>query len=244
MPRICLLLCVIVTAFSSYTAHGGDNLSLASIADDLAKSNGLNSAPLLSLPLQQGWREEPEEDLAPGLARIYAGEAGFDVIAVFEDEHIENTADGFNQKTWQTGDVFELFIQAATDRYYEVHVTPENQNLFLRWSPATFAAVKKGEYSFQDALITDRDFATSRTQVFPKEGYWTVFLHLPYASLELEKSELDDAPIKVAFTRYDVTPGREKAVLSATPAFPRASFHIIDAWHPLPSVGQTCQCDQ
>ncbi len=231
-PKLIMAMVALSTIASS-CAGGVEIVPLENIMDDLARSSSLQGEPLLKYPLQQAWRDEPEADLQPGLAQIYAGKAGFVVLAVLRDNHISNSAEGFNQHTWTTGDVFEFFIQTAADRYYEIHVTPENRNLFLRWSPALFEAVRNKKSSFNSALIDDPKFARSRTVIDEEHGYWAVYLNVPYEHLSIGSlREIPELP-KVAFARYDTTPGRDKPVLSATPDFSKVNFHDIAAWHPL-----------
>jgi len=118
---------------------------LAPVMEALAQKHETKSTPLREYAFQQAWLEALEPNFAPALTRIYAEADGLVVLAVLENGQIYNSADSFNQKTWRTGDVFEIFTQVSPDLYYEFHVTPENQNLFLRWNPALLQAVRQGE---------------------------------------------------------------------------------------------------
>ena len=97
--------------------------SLPGAIETLARQYALSKPPLLALPLRQAWRDAPGAGFEPGLVRLYATSEGFVVLAALTDTAIHNAADGFNQKTWETGDVFECVIQTGPERYCEIHVS-------------------------------------------------------------------------------------------------------------------------
>ncbi len=237
--RLFLSILMGLSALAVSCANPGLPGSLSVILDKFAQCHGLLDTPLLVLPLRQAWRAQPEAGFAPGRVRLYATDEGFVVLAVLEDASIHNGTDGFNQKTWENGDVFECFIETGAGRYYEVHVTPENQNLFLRWSPESYRAFRANEVSFESALIDDRSFARSETEAAPGAGFWTVYLLIPYASLGLDipggPMDGDRSPreLRFSFARYDTGPGAGEPVLSATPEFPEANYHLRTYWHPV-----------
>lgn len=189
-----------------------------------------NARSLFSGDFQQGWRERPELKFMPAHARLYAGEEAFHVVALLADRAIGNTASGFNQRTWQSGDVFEIFLQTDSDTYYEFHVTPENQHLFLAWTSELFEAVVTKQATLEDAMIDDPNLLQSKTDVRPDENLWIVRADIPYASIGFDPAA-EHPDLKVAFARYDTTPGSKDEVLSATAPFPKPSYHYRDAWH-------------
>jgi hypothetical protein len=244
--KTCLLALLSALLLSPGSAAPTD--SLPGVMKTLARQHGLSGPPLLAPPLRQAWSVPSGAGFEPGLVRLYATGEGFVVLAALKDTAIHNAADGFNQKTWETGDVFECFIQTAPERYYEIHVTPEDQNLFLQWSPKTYRAFRAGELPFASALIPERAFARSETYIDSRVGYWTVHLLIPYASLGLEsprsgfsdtvESSREGKPgshtLTFSFARYDMRPGSVEPVLSATPDFPEANYHLREYWHPVP----------
>jgi hypothetical protein len=187
----------------------------------------------MEIPFQQAWLAAPEADFEPGIARVYADGGDWVVLAVLQDREIANSADGFNQKTWTTGDVFEIFIEVDSDLYYEFHVTPENQNLFLRWDPAHFRAVRRGEAAFETALIEDPDFLQSATEINREGNYWTVCARIPLDRLLADQPNRGGS-LRFSLARYDTTSGHSEPVLSATPDLGEANFHDRTAWHTLP----------
>ncbi|MDP0498330.1 MAG: hypothetical protein Q7Q73_19230 [Verrucomicrobiota bacterium JB024] len=244
--KICLFALLLPMAMASVGSASSTD-SLPGVMQTLARNHQLSGPPLLALPLRQAWSVPPEAGFEPGLVRLYATAEGFVVLAALKDTAIHNAADGFNQKTWETGDVFECFIQTGLERYYELHVTPENQNLFLRWSPATYRAFRAGEIPFATALIDEQSFAQSETSIDSPVGYWTVTLLIPYTSLGLASrcSGFSDtveysgegkpgpSPLRFSFARYDIRPDSDEPVLSATPDFPEANYHLREYWHPV-----------
>ena len=84
--------------------------------------------------LQQAWRDAPESGFQPARVRIGWLPDALWVDAHLTDLDILNAATGLNQSTCELGDIFEIFVlPAAQQIYHEFHITPENQQLQLRW---------------------------------------------------------------------------------------------------------------
>jgi hypothetical protein len=60
--------------------------------------------------MQQGWRDSPEADFLPAEIRVGWTPSRLVVLAEIPDRDIFTLVTGPNQKTWQLGDVFEIFI--------------------------------------------------------------------------------------------------------------------------------------
>jgi len=206
---------------------------LPEILENLREAHHLLEAPLLfSGDFQQGWREQPEPGLEPARAELRATDGALHILAVLGDRDIGNRATGFNEKTWQIGDVFEIFIQVDADTYYEFHITPENRHLFLGWTTELFAAVRAGEATIEDAMIDDRDLLHSETRIHEVRDYWTVRARIPFEKIGLDPDR-NYPGLKVAFARYDSFGDDRSAVLSATADFPAINYHDRSAWHPV-----------
>lgn len=208
---------------------------LSRVMQKHAISHGMQNKPFAELALKQAWREEHESDFMPALTRIYENTEGLVVLAVIRDRSIYNSADRLNQKTWTTGDVFEIFFEVSEDLYYEFHVTPENQNLLLSWDPAHFKKVRRGEAKFESALIDDPSFIQSKATINTDDNYWTVYVLIPYQALD-SNAVATNPNWRFSFARYDTTVGEDQPVLSATPDYPEANFHDRERWHPLSLV--------
>lgn len=196
----------------------------------LAAQHGLAENLLFDRHFRQGWRPELEGEFEPARARLYLKNDDLYVIAVLGDAVIKNESVQFNERTWEKGDVFEIFIQTHPKAYYEFHVTPENTNSFLRLIPenADLATLKR-ELTF----IDDPTFVETATRVFRNERMWSVIARIPQASLGMDRGKMDTS-FRIAFARCDSTPGRGEPILSATPNFPQPNFHDRTAWHSLP----------
>src|SRR5579862_5463704 len=93
---------------------------------------------LPALRFEQRWQPLPSARLKPGHAKVGRHENALWALAEMEDEEIFNLADGDNQPTWELGDVFEIFAQRQGEtEYAEMHVTPENHRLYLRFPDET-----------------------------------------------------------------------------------------------------------
>jgi len=187
---------------------------------------------LLTAPFQQGWRAQPEAGFEPARAELRADHNAFHVLAVLGDRDIGNRATGFNERTWLTGDVFEIFLQTDADTYYEFHVTPENRHLFLQWTTERIAAFRQKNATLADAILADRDMLHSETVVRENENLWTVSARTPFAKIGLDPTG-PNTDLKVAFARYDAFTEDRPPVLSATPAFPSPAYHNRSVWHRL-----------
>ena len=87
--------------------------------------------------LQQAWLAKPEEDFTPGIVRVGWRGNSLLVFAELEDANIFTHATADNQRMWELGDTFEMFLQAAdSPGYAEFHVTPNNFHLQLRFPTA------------------------------------------------------------------------------------------------------------
>jgi hypothetical protein len=204
---------------------------LSADIEDIRGIHGLaNSTPILKKYMQQAWRETPDAEFEPGYVELHADDDSLLIVAILRDRDIYNDAIGFNEKTWQTGDVFEIFIQTDADTYYEFHITPENRNLFLAWTTESFNNFSKGKSELNDVMINQSDFITSLTQIHKADIYWSVFARIPYINLEIDHRK-NLRELKIAFARYDAKK-QPPPVLSATPNFLKKNFHLREFWHP------------
>jgi len=233
--RHCLGVLILSTLISCSTMPSSDSFQSdwSAILADLREAHGIAEAKhLFSGPFQQGWQQPPETEFEPGVAELWATDEALHVLAVLGDRDIGNHATGFNEKTWQSGDVFEIFIQTDADTYYEFHTTPENKHLFLTWTAERIAAFRNKKARLGDAMLTDRRTLRSETQIREDEAHWTVHARIPFEKIGLDPGAAN-AEVKVAFARYDAFGDGRPPVLSATPDFPKKNFHDRSVWHPI-----------
>ena len=84
--------------------------------------------------LGQAWCAELEPGFAPGQVRAGWRRDSLLVFAELTDHDVHSAATGINQRTWEFGDTFEMFLRPdGQEEYFEFHVTPNNYRLQLRF---------------------------------------------------------------------------------------------------------------
>jgi hypothetical protein len=157
------------------------------------------------------------------------------VVAELEDLDIYNAATQFNEKTWQTGDVFEIFLKPENQQtYFEFHVTPENQNLQLRLNrhPILPKEMRGRKQGFRSRLITQR-VMHSQTEMLPEQNRWRLLASIPLNEVVEGRTWSKEDVWLVSFCRYDYTRGKEEPVLSSTSIHTKVDFHDQSAWRRL-----------
>lgn len=180
--------------------------------------------------LGQAWRVEQEKDLRPGIVRYGWQPDALWVLAELTDEHVASRSTGHNQDMWTLGDVFEIFIaRAGSPLYLELHVTPNNHRLHLRWTKRDFAKVGKKQKTVGD-FRADPDAFQSWVHRTPGGKGWQVLARLP-ATLWPDARPLGPGQkLRTSFSRYDTTPGRSKPVLSSTSPHRKLGYHRRHEW--------------
>lgn len=206
---------------------------LSRVLDELRENHvPAEARPLYSGAFRQAWRDAPQPGFQPALAELRATDDALHVLAVLADRDIHNSATAFNERTWETGDVFEIFLQIDADTYFEFHITPENRRLFLAWTPGLKNALRTGEATLEDAMMADRDALDSETRIRREADYWTVRARIPLETVGLDPDKAYPG-LRLAFARYDTFRDGRPRILSATSPFPAPRFHNRGAWLPL-----------
>jgi hypothetical protein len=183
------------------------------------------------IPLGQAWLAAPEHDFAPGIVRTGWRENSLLVFADLSDTDIFTLARRHNDRFWELGDTFEMFLQPPGARaYVELHVTPNNLRLQLQFAKPPSA---RDADPFTPALIHDQVFS-SQTWVKPETRGWCVFAEIPAGTVfPTQKSQgpsLTSGTWRFSFSRYDATRGRERPVLSSSSPHTRPAFHRPHEW--------------
>lgn len=170
--------------------------------------------------LGQAWRETPQAELRRTLVTATYRDGLLCVEADLEDEDVFNTATAHNQHTWETGDVFEIFVRRDdAERYVEVHVTPDNVKLHLQFDDFEHSA------RIDDiAEVAADPEAIESTAVRTPSG-WRATARVP---IEAAPGDL----LRVSFCRYDAARGRAEPVLSSSSPHPVLRFHRPWEWTP------------
>src|SRR5688572_20636186 len=184
------------------------------------------------IPLGQAWLAAPEKDFAPGIVRTGWREDSLLVFADLSDVDVFTLAKRHNDRFWELGDTFEIFLQPpGQGAYVELHVAPNNLRLQLRFAKPPAA---RDADLFASALIHDQVF-DSQTWVKPDKRGWCVFAEIPLIAL-IEQQQLGPTTAlpsstwRFSFSRYDATRGREQAVISSSSPHTKPAFHRPHEW--------------
>jgi hypothetical protein len=181
-------------------------------------------------PLAQPWHAGgPESDFRPGWAQLRWHETGLHYDAVFMGSGAHNSAQQLNERTWELGDVGEVFVQSGNSPgYLEVHVTPENSRLQLLWTADGLARVRSKAAALKEFMISLPDWVHSQAQV--GANFWAFQLFIPATRLALTRLQAGQM-FRTAVCRYHDQSA--EPVLSSTAPLPIPFFHHREGWHPV-----------
>ena len=175
--------------------------------------------------LGQAWRNTPERDFAPGVVRTGSRGDTLLVFADLSDRDVFTQAKRHNDRFWEMGDTFEIFLQPeGQSGYVELHVTPNNLRLQLKFDRPPAAGDAD---PFARALIT-RQIFDSKTWPSSSGPGWSVLAEIPIDRLFGVK--LANSNWRFSFGRYDATRNREQPVISSTSKHSQPAFHRPDEW--------------
>ncbi|MFM8831356.1 MAG: hypothetical protein ACKOHM_10190 [Spartobacteria bacterium] len=196
-------------------------ISCPSISEnDLPLSGVVPAALSAPVRMQQGWLETPQSGFLPAEIRIAWTPSRLVVRAEIPDRDIFTLATGPNQRTWELGDVFEIFLQAE-DRsdYVELHVTPPNFRLQLHI-----------ESPGKPATQLDDGVFSSQVEIDAANQRWIVSAEVP-ASLVSGRDHIRPGESwRFSFSRYDASRDGHPLVLSSTSPHQAVNFHRTHEW--------------
>jgi hypothetical protein len=166
----------------------------------------------------QPWLPQTEPAFAPG--RVGIGLSGNDLLirAELDDARVMQDVFPFNFPAFKQCDAFEIFLGPADEKaYYELHVTPSNSVLQLRFDGA-------GGMEPLEAHMVAEPLFNSETSRAP-EG-WIVVARIPLDRL----FPTTHSEWLLSFGRYDYTPGQPKPVISSTSPHAVCAFHRRKEW--------------
>lgn len=180
--------------------------------------------------LRQAWLAALEPDFAPAQVRAGWRENSLLVFAEITDLDIFTGVTGLNQRAWELGDTFEIFLRPENQAaYVEFHVTPNNQRLQLRFADAAVLERVRQTGSIEPALVSGEVFQ-SRTWVRPAERLWCVLAEIPAEAVGARIEPGAANAWRFSFSRYDYTRGRKEPVISSTSPHAEANFHRQQEW--------------
>ena len=138
--------------------------------------------------------------------------------AELTDDDVFNDASAHNQRTWETGDVFEIFARREdSTEYVEVHVTPGNVKLHLKFRDFD----QTNRIQSIDEVAADPGEVESTAEL--TDAGWKVRARVP---LPAASGEL----VRVSLCRYDASRASEKPALSSTSPHTKLRFHQPWEW--------------
>ncbi len=178
-------------------------------------------APCPPIPFGQGWRDAPEAEFRPASVRVGWTAEALWFLSHLEDDDIHNAATRPNERTWELGDVFEIFVRRMdAPRYFEAHVTPENQTLQLEL-PHPLPGLDWPPPGLREDLLAG-------TRALVEAGQWRALAGIRFAAMGEEATR--GAGWLFSCSRYDYTRGRQAPILSSASPHATPNFHDQSAW--------------
>jgi hypothetical protein len=166
------------------------------------------------LALGQAWLTSPEPGLRAGSVKTAWRAQSLLVLAELDDDDVFSRATGANQRFWELGDCFEMFLEAPGAGFYvELQVTPANHALQLR-VPIPRPKAEPETLMVAASLFSSRTWNEAR--------HWAVYAEIPFAAT-------GGRPARFSFSRYDYTRGKPP-VLSSTSPHAAVDFHRREEW--------------
>lgn len=178
----------------------------------------------------QAWQEKLSERFVPAMVRAGWRHNSLLVYAELTDVDIFTRASGLNQRTWELGDAFEIFLRPdGQEAYVEFQVAPNNQRLQLRYANTAALERARKTGSMMEALIPGEAFR-SKTWIEDQNSRWHVFAEIPGHVVCGSNDPLAGSLWHFSFSRYDYTQGVAEPVISSTSPHVEVNFHSQKEW--------------
>ncbi|MGC1481168.1 MAG: hypothetical protein WA771_11730 [Chthoniobacterales bacterium] len=175
------------------------------------------------LQLGQPWNASPDPTFRPGDVEIRWSPRALHVTATLTDGEIFTEVTSDNQRTWELGDVFEMFIlPQGHEEYVELHVVPTNHRTQLHF-PAHLPGPRPK--TFESRIIDPADF---ESQIHLSAIGWRIEAAIPARIFDVPEFACGQR-FHMNFARYDATRD-QPPVLSSTARHPVIDFHRIQEW--------------
>lgn len=217
-----------------------DGLAERAFVSSLAEKepqNFMQAAKMFSrrpaVALRQSWLDE-SENFRPGQAKVAHTRNALLVLTEFQDQDIFNPVTGFNNPSYQFGDVAEVFVQpCGCERYVEVHSTPDGEICQFAFKLGQISALRENPGSMK--LGEEYVWEPRSTALTWQTGAgWAALISIPFSLIGA--FPLPAAEWRMAVCRYDYTRGQAEPVLSSTANLPEPDFHLIEFWNSLKFV--------
>lgn len=179
--------------------------------------------------LLQAWQSDVSPGFAPGTVQVGWWDGCLLVFAELTDADIFSHATEPNQRLWELGDAFEIYLRPANEpTYVQFDIAPNNQRLQLRIP--SVAALRQAQTTSEFAeLVLPGNMIRSQVWLAPEEGKWFVFAAIS-AKAAFGSASVGGGRWHFSFSRYDHTRGQLEPVISSIAPHARADFHRQQEW--------------
>lgn len=178
----------------------------------------------------QAWRDDVQEGFRPAAVRLGWHPEALWVLADLSDDYIVSDSTDHNQDLWTLGDVFEVFIARRDSPWYlELHVTPHNHRLHLRWTAEGFADIRDKKKTLDDFRADPGAFESWVRQAPDGQG-WQVLMRIPASILPDGEDFSAGGRLDISFSRYDVGAQGTPEILSSTSPHTKLNYHLRSEW--------------
>ncbi|GAB4241038.1 MAG: hypothetical protein OHK005_03650 [Candidatus Methylacidiphilales bacterium] len=186
-------------------------------------------------PFNQPWVDCPETRFRPGGVALARDGTHLGIWADLEDDEVFNDGVSSQQPLWALGDVFEIFLRPLPEeRYWELHVTPDNLQLRLSfpselffWREAVFFKDQPWVWTY---ALPEGAFVSEAAR---RPGGWQVWARIPWTTFNRGSAPDDGIEWIGCFCRYDASRQTTAPVLSTTGSHARMQFHDQRGWNPI-----------
>ena len=185
-------------------------------------------AEIEKISLKQPWLPASESGFKATDVKVAWNPEGLYFFARLQDDDIGSSSTHFNQRLWELGDAFEVFIYLKdSDAYYEFHVSPNNHVMQLRFDVSLTPAQRRLQLP---DLFMPRQVVWSKVWVEESENHWYVLLIVPASILKSSGIFVAGDTLEFSFSRYDYSHSSEEPVLSSSSDLKKLDFHRREDW--------------
>ena len=185
-------------------------------------------SPYAPLSFKQSWRTDLQLDFLPAQVHLGSDLKFLYGYTILHDLKIGNKSTRKGERTWEMGDLFEIFIKREDQSdYWELHVTPENFHLSLHLPPLE----QRQEIPIDDQLSLfwqEVPEFQSKVWIEPNLSQWRIAWKIPWEIFG--KEDPRSFQWKMAFCRYDYGEEGEPPIHSSTAPLTKLNFHQVQEW--------------
>ncbi len=177
--------------------------------------------------LWQSWLPAPTRLRENAFALIWRSQSFLEVAAFMHDSDVHSSAVGKNDRTWEKGDVLELFFQPAGGKqYFEIHITPNLAKLELSIPDSE----RLRDFKFEDLANCDLGTVGNSSSLPPPMPGWLGHMKIPFSKIGIPENPRRELG-RFSVCRYNYNrPWGKEPECSSTSALTKFSFHRPGEW--------------